>query len=186
MSDRQKFDSEDAVPVAKELIEMLRPFTEKIEIAGSLRRCRDRVSDIEILYIPRYELRQSDMFAQEPVDLAGEFLGKLLRDQVLIKRPNVNGAFTWGPKNKLTVHVESGIPVDFFSSTRENWWVSLVVRTGSKETNLKLTTGAQKRGASLMAYGCGVKWSDGTITTATSEEHVFDLCGVEYKYPNER
>ena len=44
----------------------------------------------------------------------------------------------------------------------------MVVRTGSKETNLRLTTGAQKQGRSLNAYGRGVTCSDGSIVPATT------------------
>jgi hypothetical protein len=51
-------------------------------------------------------------------------------------------------------------------TTRENWFVSLVIRTGSKDTNLLLTTGAQKLGRKLNAYGCGVTGPDGTIIAA--------------------
>jgi len=183
---KQKFDAEEAVPVALALLESLKPFCERIEIAGSLRRCKDQVGDIELLLIPKLESRQVDMFTSEPMDLAHEKLGLMLAHGELQKRPSVTGAFTWGPKNKLAIHTASGIPVDFFSTTLANWWVSLVVRTGSKETNLKLTMGAQARGARLNAYGSGVTWSDGTVTEATSEQHVFEMCGVPYQEPNSR
>lgn len=183
---KQKFDSEDAMPIAKELIEQLRPFVERIEIAGSLRRCKDQVGDIELLFIPRLDTRQSDMFSTEPVDLAHEQLNHMLASGQLQKRPSETGVCTWGRLNKLAIHTASGIPVDFFATTPENWWVSLVIRTGSKETNLQLTTGAQRKGAKLNAYGSGITWSDGSQTAATSEQHVFELCGVEYRYPNER
>ena len=184
MSDKPKFDSDEAAPVACELVEILRPFCERIEIAGSLRRMKNRVGDIEILFVPRVEHRQADMFTTEPMDLADEKIGKMLADGTFSKRPNVNGSFAWGKKNKLAIHNASGIPVDLFSTTAEAWWVALVIRTGSKETNLKLTTGAQKKNATLNAYGSGITWSDGTKTDATSEQHVFELCGVEYLEPN--
>ena len=186
MSDKPKWDSDEAVPVARELIELLKPYCERIEIAGSLRRQKERVGDIELLFIPRFEDRQEDMFTTAPVNLADEKIGQLLRDGVLNKRPSVTGVYTWGSENKLALHVVSGIPVDLFSTDSERWWVALVIRTGSKETNISLTTGAQKRGARLNAYGSGVTWSDGTQTRAESERHVFELCGVEYNEPNER
>lgn len=61
-----------------------------------------------------------------------------------------------------------------------------MIRTGSKDTNLRLTTGAQRRGATLNAYGMGVTWSDGTTTPATSEQHVFEMCGIPYLEPCKR
>lgn len=186
MSDKKKFDADEACPVAEHLLKLLRPFCERIEIAGSLRRMKDRVGDIELLFVPKMAARQTGLFDQEPFNLAQEKIGKLLASGALEKRPNVNGQFAWGTKNKLGLHVESGIPVDLFETTEANWWVSLVVRTGSKETNLALTTGAQKLGRTLNAYGCGVTESDGTVIPATSEQHVFELCGVDYLEPNER
>lgn len=79
----------------------------------------------------------------------------------------------------------------------ENWWVSLVVRTGSKETNLRLTTGAQRLGRTLHAYGSGVTINraqtiggeahlPGSEIKATSEQAVFELCEVPYLEPEQR
>jgi DNA polymerase (family 10) len=186
MAEKPKFDSDEAAPVAVQMLEILKPFCERIEIAGSLRRMKDRVGDIELLFIPRFEDRQMDMFTTEPMDLADEKINALLKDGTLLKRPNKDGIFTWGKKNKLCLHNASGIPIDLFSTTAENWFVSLVIRTGSKETNLALTNGAIALGGSLNAYGSGVSWKDGSKTIAESEEHVFRMCGVKYRNPNER
>lgn len=186
MSGKTKFPHATALAVAEELQAMMAPACKRIAIAGSLRRLKPEVGDIELLFVPILSDRPDGLFDRRIVDVASEVIDGLLADGVIAKRPNVNGHFTWGERNKLAVHVASGIPVDFFGTNEDNWFVSLVIRTGSKETNLALTTGANKQGASLMAYGCGVKWSDGTITRATSEEHVFELCGVDYKEPKER
>jgi len=37
-----------------------------------------------------------------------------------------------------------------------------------------------------MAYGCGIKWSNGEIWAANSEHDVFDLCNVPYLEPENR
>jgi hypothetical protein len=65
---------------------------------------------------------------------------------VLTKRKNKNGVTTWGTLNKLATHATSGIGVDLFATTHDRWFVSLVVRTGSKETNLSL--------AAVSSVGC--------------------------------
>jgi hypothetical protein len=68
-----------------------------------------------------------------------------------------------------------------------NWWVSLVIRTGGKDTNLKLATGARKLGRTLHAYGCGVEdLKTGEVVKANSEQDVFRLCAVDYIEPNQR
>lgn len=63
---------------------------------------------------------------------------------------------------------------------------SLVIRTGGKETNLALTTGAQALGRKLHAYGAGVTMEDGTLRVCRSEREVFELCGVPYAEPEGR
>lgn len=183
---KTKFPRGEALLATTRLLELLSPHCERIAIAGSLRRMKPEVSDIELLFISSLGERPDGLFDRVRVDRTAERIEAMVKDGILAKRPNVNGEFTWGPKNKLAVHVASGIPVDLFSTTYDNWWTALVIRTGSKETNLALTAGANKQGATLMAYGCGVKWSDGTETRAESERHVFELCGVKYKEPEDR
>jgi len=188
MSDKKKFPFNDAYAVAKEIHYRLKDFCEPgfCKAVGSLRRYKPLVSDVEFLFVPHIRNLPDGLFDTEPVDQANALFYRWLNAGYLQKRPNVNGSFTWGPLNKLAIHVASGIPVDLFTTTKDNWWVSLVIRTGSKETNLKLTTGAQAQGATLNAYGSGVTWSDGTSTPALSEAHVFEMCQVPYKEPRDR
>ena len=185
MSDKQKYPRADAIAAAKQLCNCLKPVTERLVVAGSLRRGKAEVGDVEVLYVPKFETVQDGLFDTKDIDATEAPIIDLLRIEALSKRPNINGHFTWGPQNKLAIH-HTGIPVDLFATTIENWWVALVIRTGSKETNLKLTTGAQKLGRKLNAYGCGVTEADGTIIRATSEQHVFELCGVPYLEPHQR
>lgn len=188
MSMKQKFDSEDAVPVAQELVEILKPFCERIEIAGSLRRCKDRVGDIELLFIPRLDNRQADMFTTEPVDLASEKINQLVTAGVLTKRPSETGVFTWGRLNKLAVHVASGIPVDFFCEPdAADWPRSIAIRTGPKEFNVRLMESAPRHGYKAHAYGEALhKIPGGERVIARSEREFIELCGVAYAEPNAR
>lgn len=183
---KTKWPHAEALAVAEYLQAIIAPACRRVAIAGSLRRLKPEVGDIELLYVPILTERQDGLFDRTMVDVCSEVVEKLLDDGVLAKRPNVNGHFTWGERNKLAVHVPTGIAVDLFGTTESNWFVSLVIRTGSKDTNLRLTTGANRKGATLNAYGSGVTWSDGTQTPATSEEHVFEMCGVPYLPPHQR
>lgn len=175
-----------AVRIAESIVASLSPLCERIQIAGSLRRRKPYVGDIEILYIPRVEHRPDGLFGSKPVSLADERIDQALATGTITKRPSKIGIYTWGDHNKLGVHVASGIGVDFFSTSAANWWVSLVVRTGSAQMNLELTTSAQRMGRSLIAYGEGVRTADGMVMPATSEEQVFELCGVRYRSPEQR
>jgi DNA polymerase/3'-5' exonuclease PolX len=185
---KKKFDAEEAVPVAQELVALLQPFCERIEIAGSLRRCKQTVGDIELLFVPRMDERQADMFSTEPVDLAAEKINALLAAGVLAKRPSETGAFTWGRLNKLAVHVASGIPVDFFCEPdAADWPRSIAIRTGPKEFNLRLMTEAPKHGHKAHAYGEALhKIPSGERVIVQTEQEFIELCGVEYVDPPSR
>ncbi len=53
MTKEHAFKIERIQPVAEELRKLLLPVCDMIEIAGSIRRCQDLVSDIEIVAVPR-------------------------------------------------------------------------------------------------------------------------------------
>lgn len=190
MSSGPKWPAIDAMRVAEELIGELSPCCERICFAGSLRRKKQEIGDVEILYVPQIILcgDPEDLFSTpKQTNLADRTIARLENIGFLRRRKNIHGNENFGEKNKLMVHVASGIPVDLFSTSLQNWWVSLVVRTGSLETNLKLTNGAIARRGTLNAYGCGVTWwHDGRVSEATSEKAVFDLCGVPFVDPEFR
>jgi DNA polymerase/3'-5' exonuclease PolX len=191
MSDKPKVPYDKAVAVAKELRAILSPFCEQCKIVGSLRRGRKFVGDIELLFIPKLAPDPSTFFgalmgtaSADMIDMAETTINRLVKDGVLAKRPNVNGSLCWGKQNKLAVHTASGIPVDFFATTQANWFVSLVIRTGGKRTNLALTMGANRRGLTLHAYGSGFgRLSDGEHIPARSEQEVFQIAGVPFVEP---
>ena len=187
MSEKTKWPADEAMNVAIFLMRQLSPVCEQITIAGSLRRGKKMVGDVELLFIPKYDEQPDGFFDKIKVNLAEQKIQELLNRDVLTMRPNVNGGFSWGRENKLAIHRPSGIPVDLFSTSPEKWWVALVIRTGSKETNMRLTTGANYLNRTLNAYGVGVTdRKTGEIIPATSEQHVFELCGVPFIEPEER
>jgi len=176
----------DALKVAKELCALLQPHCERLIVAGSLRRRRLIVGDVELLYIPKTSKQKDGFFDEIDLDHAEQAIQSLLTAGIIDKRPNVNGHFTWGRQNKLAIHKASGIPVDLFATDEKRWWVSKVIRTGGKDTNLMLTTGAQKLGRKLHAYGAGFTDTDGSELVCCSEEDVFKHAGVPYQEPHMR
>lgn len=188
-TDKPRWPYDEAYPIARDIKAALHPLCERIEIAGSIRRERATVGDIEILFVPKIEMRSdpTSLFAEElPHDIAAEKINELVRAGILAKRLSTDDREAWGPKNKLAVHTASGIPIDFFSTTIPNWWMSLVVRTGGRDTNLQLTTAALAKGMHLQAYGSGYKMQNQMIIPARSERDVFDIVGVRYEEPKYR
>ena len=162
--------------IAEDLKKQLSPYCERVEIAGSIRRQKPEPGDIELLCIPKY---RSD------INLLDSRITLIMGQGMLALRRNKRGNTTFGPKNKLLVHVESGIGIDVFSTTEECWWVALVVRTGPKESNIAIAVAAQKKGWHLMAYGDGFNTPRG-IVRCESERDVFELIGLPYREPWER
>jgi len=177
--------------VAKELCDALKPVTERLIVAGSLRRRKAEVGDVEILFVPKFiTAAKHDLFAPpKPVNCADFLLELLLADGVLAKRPNKGGGFAWGEKNKLAIHVASGIPVDLFTASEANWFNYLVCRTGPGESNIRIASAAQARGWKWNPYGEGFSRASGLGTElhrVASEREVFEFVGMEFKEPWER
>ena len=185
-SPKRKFPRANALAVAKELCAALQPCCERLIVAGSLRRRKSAVGDVEILYIPRFEDRQFDLLTVAPMNLAEEAIGGMMCRGLLSKRASKTGSFAWGAKNKLALH-RSGIPVDLFAANEENWWNYLVCRTGPADSNTRICMAAQQRGWKWTPYGAGFSRSDGGETyQVESEADVFRFVGLPFAEPWER
>lgn len=176
VSEKGKVKAEDALQVAEALLWLLTPTCERIEIAGSLRRQRPEVSDIELLVIPRW---------WAGLDLLDTAAKRMIANGVLDYRRNKRGSPMYGLQNKYLLHVASGIPIDIFSTDAECWPMALVIRTGPKESNITIATAAQRKGWRLKAYGGGFDTPNGPIR-CQSEREVFELVGLPYLEPQDR
>ena len=166
----------EAREIAETLKGLLEGSCDRIEIVGSIRRHKWDVGDIELLCIPKFE---------NGVDMLDKELGNMRFLEILDLRRNKRGSTAYGPKNKLMVHVPSGIGVDIFSTTEECWPVAMVVRTGGKQTNIRIAMAAQERGYQFHAYGSGFSTPHGEIVCC-SEREVFETVGLPYQRPEER
>lgn len=173
--------------MARELVQVLRPVSERLIVAGSLRRMKPQVGDVEIIYIPRRGLAADGDLFESRKNLADMAIDDLIRRFVLAKRTNVKGAEMFGSKNKLARHVLSGVPVDLFSATPANWFNYLVCRTGPALSNTRIALEARTRGYKWNPYGDGfTRLSDGETIPMDSEEAVFRFVGLPYLKPWER
>ena len=178
----------EATEVAEELITLLRPNCERIEVAGSVRRQKARVGDVELLAVsktsPSYLNVRPDRPRLEYVHLDARVLELITKD-ILRYRLNKKGSRTYGRLNKLLVHVPSGIGVDLFSTTTENWGMSLVVRTGSASFCIQVMSRLKALGHSGHAYG-GITLKSGEEIDCPTEEEVFRILGWAWMDPQQR
>jgi len=164
---------EKAKAIAERLKALLESSCDKIEVAGSIRRRKPEVGDIELLCVPKYFVG---------VDMLDAKIQTLIKLGRLDYRLNRCGSRVYGPKNKLMVHLPSGIGLDVFSTDERCWPVALVVRTGGKTTNQRIAMAAIRKGWHLRAYGSGFSTPSGDIV-CSSEREVFEAVNLPYLQP---
>jgi len=151
---------ERAEKTAAAIIKRLAPFCERLEIAGSIRRRRPWVNDIDIVLIPGdiWNLHQ-EIKRLGPVRMSGS---KIMRVMV------------------------GAIQCDFYFATPETWATLLLIRTGSAENNIRLATRAKKMGWHLAASGEGLFNEKGERVAGDTEQSIYEALSLAYQKPEER
>lgn len=164
-----------------------------IEIAGSIRRERPEVNDIDIVAIPLHTSKWS-MFSPGKVletDFADAF-----RDLVRLETSGekiMRGTTRPGLAGEMT----PPISVDIYMATPESWATLLLIRTGSAEHNIWMCSRAKACGGKLHADGSGLEVPgqydqiqqrvvNSRIIRAASEEEIFKAMGIAYAEPRDR
>ena len=203
MSGGQRFPSSVAGPVAKRFVELIAPYCDQVEIAGSLRRRLPTVGDIEIVAVPKIDQRTGGLFADvvSAHDLLADFLDQWWATGDIQKRLDKNDRPAWGPRHKRLTY--DGIPVDLFTPAEpDRLGIVLVIRTGPAEFSHRLVTpkdqsvvvGKKPNGHEIRRPGLlpqMYRVQDGWLTFRVSGERiptpdeatVFDLLGIDYAEP---
>lgn len=149
-----------AEKIADDVVSRLAPYCHRLEVAGSIRRRKPFVNDIDMVLIPD---------DREAVDRILMQLGKLRMSGLKIAR----------------VEMES-ITLDVYYATPETWATLLLIRTGSMENNIRLAGLAKKRAWRLKASGDGLFNKRGERVAGDSEESIYTALGVLWQKPWER
>ena len=137
-------------------------YVERVEIAGSIRRRKETVGDIDIL-----------VTTNQPLEVMAYFTGMDMVRDVVVSGPS-----------KSTVRLkENGIDVDLRVFDDESFGSALMYFTGSKETNVALRRIAISKGLKLSEYGV---FRGQKLVAGTTEEDVFKSFGMEYIEPELR
>jgi DNA polymerase/3'-5' exonuclease PolX len=167
---------------------MLQPFCERIQLAGSMRRKRALVGDIEVLCIPKFEQHTppGEMFSQS-TNMVNACITDFLQRGILSLRVKVDNTVANGDKLKLLKDTASGISLDLFITDPPSWFSILVCRTGGKDNNAAIATKAKAMGYRWMMGGEGfLHLHTNRITPIRSEEDVYSFVGMPYLKPEER
>lgn len=91
-----------------------------------------------------------------------------------------------GPLIKTFLAVASGISIDLYIAEEATWATLLLIRTGSKEHNIKLCRRARELGMKLHASGKGIETELCQPLRIDSEEQVFATLGLPFVAPEGR
>ncbi len=152
--------------VADELSEYLRavPGVESVTPAGSLRRGKETVGDLDLLVTGPGAADALEKFATHPK--VREVLGK--------------------GENKASVKYGlEGFQVDLRALGSESYGAAMLYFSGSKEHNIVLRSRAQKVGLTLNEYGLAEAESGKRVASATEEE-IYAKLGLDWIPPELR
>lgn len=153
------------LPIANDIVEHLRKKApiNKISIAGSIRRWKDTIRDIDILTTSR-----------DPKAVMNTF----------VHMPQVKDVLMHGP-TKSSVITSEGIQVDLRVVEEGSFGAALAYFTGSKAHNIRLREMAVKAGLKINEYGIFREKDDRKIG-GEKEEDVYRVLGLSYIPPELR
>ncbi len=177
-----------ARPIADSIVERLGEVegVERVAFAGSLRRGKETIGDIDILVTTSDPDGAMDAFRSmsgvTKVLAAGE-----TKSSVRLEIPDEIGGRFGGDAG-------AGVQVDLRVVPSESWGAALMYFTGSKEHNVRLRERAIKRGMTLNEYGLfeddggdGPPQKRGVTPAASeSEEDIYRALGVGWIPPTVR
>lgn len=151
---------ERAQKIAEQVVKRLSPYCSRIQVAGSVRRKKPWVNDIDLVLIPQdlWNLHQ-----------------------------NIRGLGQMSMSGSKIMRVMVGsVQVDVYIADEETWATLLLIRTGSAENNIRLATLAKKRGWHLAASGDGLFNEREERIAGDTEESIYAALGLPYQEPEER
>lgn len=191
---------EDALVIAKKLVEKLSPHCTVINIAGSCRRQKPEVKDIEIVALPKYiqiESEPQGLFA----DIAPAMKTIVSPDFINVYK-NIGKTIKGEPTGKYTqFELPQGINLDLFMPNDFDYYRQFAIRTGSAAYSARvIATGWKNIGWCGTDDGCrkitdckkiSGKWkclnpNPELPPVWKSEEEFFDWIKVKWIEPNKR
>lgn len=180
----ERFAAAAARAVAVELLEQLRPTCIRIEVAGSLRRARPDVKDVELVFEPVLPTTLFGEVDDNAPTAADAVLDRLVQSGRLERRL-FDGTQRWGRRYKAAVAVPERIPLDLFIVRPPAVFpVIFAIRTGPAEYSKRLVTECQAHGRRVE----GGRLIDrvGTPISTPTERDFIEACGVPWAEPEAR
>lgn len=175
MSEGQRMPLQDARKLASEIVGELEPGCSRIMVAGSVRREKESVGDLEIVCISQ----SSDLFES----------GSLMTVDGVVRRLAQQYAWKVIKNGPLMKQIDLGaIKLDLFITTPAQWGVIYLLRTGSAEFSKWVVTKRKWGGAlpSFMDIGGGRVLVNGAPIDTPEEDDVFRAIRLKWIEPKDR
>jgi DNA polymerase (family 10) len=165
-----RFLLDDAEAAAERVTLYLKQFPgiERVMPAGSLRRGRETVGDLDLLVT-------GPACGEEVVAAAVDYTAAY---------PPIAELLAKG-QNKVSFRLRSGLQVDVRLLPERSYGAALQYFTGSKMHNVSLRQRALKRGYTLSEYSLA-RLDDGTVVAAASEEEIYQALAMDWIPPELR
>ncbi|OHE56388.1 MAG: DNA polymerase III [Thermodesulfovibrio sp. RBG_19FT_COMBO_42_12] len=153
------------LPVANDILQHLKSKApvKKLSIAGSIRRWKDTIKDIDILAT-----------SHDPKAVMKAF----------VHLPHVKDVLMHGP-TKSSVIIHEGLQVDLRVVEEDSFGAALAYFTGSKAHNIRLREMAMKSGLKVNEYGI-FREKDDEKLGGKEEEDIYKILGLPYISPELR
>lgn len=151
---------QQALQIAEKVKQELKPYCNRIEIAGSIRRLKSEVKDIEIVAISNDRF-QLGLIVNQWKKLKGDVGGKYLQREL-----------------------PEGINLDLFFATEKNWGLIFAIRTGSAEYSHKVLAVSWVKAGYKSVNGMLTK--NNQEVEVREETDLFQLIRINYVPPEER
>lgn len=171
----------NAKAIAERIKENLKPYCNKIEIAGSIRREKSDVKDIEIVCIPRTILKETiiaDLFGSKKVTEEirhPEFINYLLKQKIRKGKP-LTGKY-------IKFSTDENIEIDCFIADYKNWGWIYALRTGSADFSHGLAKKINSLGYTMQK---GYIYKTTKLIELQDEKAIFDLINLPFIAPKDR
>ena len=166
--------------LARSIVNELAPCCQRIEVAGSIRRCQEEVGDIEIVAVPK---RAQGLFeaSDNAMTQLDEKLNLLVMEERLTRIKD-------GPRYKQAWVVRHGIKLDLFLCQERSWGIIFAIRTGPVEFAKRLVTPVCKGGylPDELSVRDGCLWMGDLAIETYEERDLFRALGLGWLEPRDR
>jgi DNA polymerase (family 10) len=168
-----------AEKIARKIVAELTPFCDQIEIAGSIRRRRPNVNDIDLVVLPKppYALALRERCKRNAIQVQTDGEMNLI---VTLPYPPAGAEGL-----QLDIFIATHPVGDFFQQTSTNFGTLLVCRTGSRQHNVKLASRAHQLGLHWNPYQ-GLYDGHGVCVARATEEDIFRALRLDFVPPEGR